>query len=326
MWEYALQLSFHFDFLANAISCLAARHLSILLPEDASYPTTAAAHLGRALSQFRHTLSGDFKSTHIDAFIATSLLLQYEIWTSTDDYSSSQDSSISFDMPIDRVFAFCSSLKKMFLNFLPTVRVQPSVFMPYIRRDPRSALMKMARISGNTLATYQSFFSYERPLSASSFNARILHTGDTDLVTSETWQRNVPMIKEVANTIDDIYKPIVTQLCLILAFLPESQPPDSIDRRSSVIPELLKHIHAFPVLCHGPFNSMIQQGDPHALLLLFHFYRAVRILIPETECWWIHKRARVSEVALEGLLVRQTTSEANTETFNSQESGVFGLG
>lgn len=307
VWEHALQLSFQFDFLANAILCISARHLSVLLPEDSSYSTTAAAHLGHALSQFRHRLSGDFKSTHIDAFIATSLLLQYEIWTSIDDYSSPQDDSISFGMPRDRIFAFCSSLKKMFLNCVPMICDQPSVFMPYITHDSRNVLIETAEISHNTLTAYQTIFSYERPLSANSFSPRISHTQGTNLATSEEWQHSTLNTTEIASPIDNCYKPIVTQLCLILSFLPESQPPNSIDLRFPMIPELVKHIHSFPVICHGCFNSMIQQGDPHALLLLFHFYRAVRILIPENECWWVHRRARVSEVALKDCLMRYAT-------------------
>jgi hypothetical protein len=314
VWEHALQVSFQFDFLANAILCVSARHLSVLLPEDSSYSTTAATHLGRALSQFRHALSGDFKSTHIDAFIATSLLLQYEIWTSIDDYSLPHDNSVSVSMPRDRIFAFCSSLKKMFLNCLPMLCDQPSVFMPYIRHDSRDVLIKAAGISRNTLTSYQTTFSYGRPLTPSSFNPRISHTRGTSLITSEQWQGSTPKTKEVANEIDDGYKPIVTQLCLILSFLPESEPADSTDPRSSMIPELVKHIHSFPVICHGPFNSMIQQGDSHALLLLFHFYRAVRMLIPTDECWWVHKRARLSEAALKSWLMRRTTAQADEET------------
>lgn len=313
VWEHALQLSFQFDFLANAILCLSARHLSVLLPEDSSYSTTAATHLGRALSQFRHQLSGDFKSTHIDAFIATSLLLQYEIWTSTDDYSLSQDNSVSFSMPRDRIFAFCSSLKKMFLNCLPILCDQPSVFMPYIRHDSRNVLIKTAGINNNTLTAYQTMFSYERPLSASSFSPRISHTRGTNLVASEEWRHSTLKTKEAASPINNCYKPIVTELCLILSFLPELEPANSIDLRFAIIPELVKHIHSFPVLCHGPLNSMIQQGDPHALLLLFHFYRAVRILIPADECWWVHKRARVSEAALKSWLMTRTTAQADEE-------------
>jgi hypothetical protein len=320
VWEQSLQLSFQFDFLANTILCVSARHLSVLLPEDTSYSTTAAAHLGRALSQFRHKLSGDFKSTHIDAFIATSLLLQYEIWTSTDDYSLPQDSSLSFDMPRDRIFAFCSSLKKMFLNCVPIICVQPSVFMPYIRHDSRASLIKTYQISNNTLIAYQTHFSYERPLGASSFNPRITHTRGTNLVTFEQWQNSTPKTQGVANLIDECYKPIITELCLILSFLPEAQSPGPVSKRLPQFPELVKHILSFPVICHGPFNSMIQQGDHHALLLLFHFYRAVRILIPENEFWWVHKRAKVSEVALKDWLMRQIIEQVDKETTKSSHA------
>lgn len=94
VWEQALQLSFQFEFLMNAILYVAARHLSILQPEDAAYPTAATGHLGHALSRFRLEVSNDFTSTHLDAFIATSVLVQYEIWTDT-DFFSRQDGVVS---------------------------------------------------------------------------------------------------------------------------------------------------------------------------------------------------------------------------------------
>lgn len=142
--------------------------------------------------------------------------------------------------------------------------------------DSRNVLINTAGIDNSTLTAYQTIFSYGRPLSASSFDPRISHTRGTNLVTSEEWQHSAPKTQEVMNLVDNCYKPIVPQLCLILSFLPESEPADSIDPRSLMIPELVKHIHSFPVICYIPFNSMIQHGDPNALLLLFHFYRAVR--------------------------------------------------
>ncbi len=36
---------------------------------------------------------------------------------------------------------------------------------------------------------------------------------------------------------------------------------------------------------------MVQHGDPHAVLLLYHFYRAVLILLPAEKYWWAQKRA-----------------------------------
>lgn len=307
VWEHALQLSFQFEFLANAIICVAARHLSFLQPEDTKYPTSAANHLCRALSQFRQELSKDFTSTHFDAFIATSLLLQYEIWTNTDDISPSEGPVTSSGLPRDSIFAFCSSLKKVFLKSVPLIASQPSVFMPYIRQDSRSVLVKAAKISTETLTAYQTFFSYYRPLDAELVNLTIPYTRGAGTPMLQLSQYTNLKTQEVSNPIEEGYAPIITQLCLILSFLPEANPREPVEIESLWFPDLVKHILSFPVICHGPFNSMIQQGDPHALLLLCHFYRAVRVLIPASECWWVHKRATLSEIALKEWLMDQIT-------------------
>ncbi|KAI0382113.1 hypothetical protein F5Y04DRAFT_58287 [Hypomontagnella monticulosa] len=48
-------------------------------------------------------------------------------------------------------------------------------------------------------------------------------------------------------------------------------------------------------LINKPDTEVIQQGDLHALTLLCHFYRAVRMLLPLEECWWAHRHAATSE-------------------------------
>ena len=295
----------------NAILCVAARHLAILQPEEATYPITAASHLCRALSRFRHELSNDFTLTHVDAFIATSLLFQYEIWTSTGICSPQDDGVVSFDPSRDRIFAFCSSLKKVFLKSVPLIIDQPSVFMPHIQYHPTNVLVGAAQISNATLTQYQDFFSYHRPLNLGLLNIPLPYTRGTDLAISNPWQNHVPKVQDAPDPIDDGYAPVIARLCLILSFLPEARPPDSISAESSLLPELAKYILSFPVMCHGPFASMVQQSDPHALLLLYHFYSAVRILLPPCEYWWAHKRATMSETFLRKWLTRESAKQVD---------------
>lgn len=122
VWGHALQLCFQYEFLMNATLSVAARHLAFLQPEDATYPTAASSHLCRALSGFRKALSKKFPWTHIDAFIATLVLLQHEVWTSPDVFSLQDDGMVSFDPSKDGIFAFCSSLKQVFVK---SVRLAP---------------------------------------------------------------------------------------------------------------------------------------------------------------------------------------------------------
>ncbi|KAK9236975.1 hypothetical protein V1525DRAFT_388921 [Lipomyces kononenkoae] len=310
VWGHALQLSFQFEFLTNAILCVAARHLAVLQPEDATYPAAASSHLCRALSLFRHELFNNFNSTNLDAFVATSFLLQYEMWISTDFFSPQDDGLVSFDPSRDRIFAFSSSLKEVFLKNVPLILHQPSVFMRYIQHNPGDILVGAAQISNGTLAKYHDYFSYHRPLSLKLLSIPLPYTRSTDLAISNPCH-HVPKTPDAPDPIEDGYAPVVTQLCLILSFLPETRPPEAVSADSPLLPDLARFIFSFPVLCRGPFVSMVQQSDPHALLLLYHFYRAVRILLPPDQCWWAHKRATVSETLLKEWLARESAKQAD---------------
>ncbi|XXH02617.1 hypothetical protein Hte_008996 [Hypoxylon texense] len=323
IWDHAVHLSFQFEFLMNTILCVAARHLAFLRPDDATYPRAAASHLCRALPGFRHELSNNFKLTHIDAFIATSLLLQYEAWTSTDFSPDQDDAAMSFDPTRDRVFAMGSSLKEVFLKSVPLLSGQPSKFLPLLRYNPMDNLVAAAKISNGTLAKYQQFFSYTRPISLELLDAPLPCSGDTDVAVSNLWQHPVSRARNEPEPVDDGYAPIIARLCLVLSFLPEAQPLEYNGAKTALFSDLARYILSFPIICHGPFavtqqgrrgpfSSMVQQGDPHALSLLYHFYRAAKILLPPDECWWAHKRAAVSEANLKEWLMKESTKQVDT--------------
>lgn len=52
---------------------------------------------------------------------------------------------------------------------------------------------------------------------------------------------------------------------------------------------------AFPILCIGPFLEMMMRGDSRALVLLYHFYRAARLMLRGPEAWWAKERSHVLE-------------------------------
>jgi len=118
------------------------------------------------------------------------------------------------------------------------------------------------------------------------------------------WE-DVHKILKVSDSEEMGYATIINELCLILSFLPEAQPSEPVRTKTSLLPELVRYIFTFPVMCRGPFASMVQQSDPHALLLLYHFYRAVRILLPPDEGWWAYKRAKLSETVLKAWLIAE---------------------
>ncbi|KAI1391658.1 uncharacterized protein F4822DRAFT_192467 [Hypoxylon trugodes] len=313
VWEHAIRLSFHFDFLMNVILCVAARHLAFLQPENTSYSRAAASHLSRALPRFRYELSNNFILTHIDAFISTSLLLQYEAWASTDISFPQNDDIVSLDPTRDRVFAMGSSLKEVFLKSLPLLADQPSKFLPLLQYNPADKLVAVGRINDSTVAKYLDFFSYDNPLDMKFLNPPPPCPRSKEMAPYNPWRHCIPHSQSEPDLdpIADGYAPVIARLCIILSFLPEAQPPNDDNTEPNFFSDLARYVLSFPIACYGPFSPMIQKGDPRALSLLYHFYRAARILLPRDECWWAQKRAALSENNLKEWLTKEITKQVD---------------
>ncbi|ERS99020.1 hypothetical protein HMPREF1624_04215 [Sporothrix schenckii ATCC 58251] len=319
-WAAALQLSVRFEFLANAVLCVSARHLASLsgptaAPEAAAYAAAAASHLCRALAGLRQELQTKdfFTATHLDAFIATSTLLQFELWSSTDVAPSNHGRRAGLDMERDRLFAFSASLKQVFLQNVPeALRHQPdSVFMPYIRRNPATALHEHARISDDTADAYRAFFAPRVPEKRlGSMKERFDETPPLLLrrknaSAASLWTpRNDPGTTNTAVSAEDGgYAHVLDGLCLLMSFLPEnpSCQPDATTPEPPSAPlqaDLARCVFSFPILCRGTFVSLLRKNDPDALFVLYHFYRTARLILPEPTCWWAHGRAVIMEQAL----------------------------
>lgn len=296
-WES--NLAFHHDFLMSAIFSVSARHLFTLQPSEKKHNIAASNHLSQALSQFQLELSLPNTSIpiNIDAFIATSVLLQYEVWSSTEFPSPSDRQELEFDPAHDKIFTLSSSLKQVFLKSFheyPSL-VESSILLQHVAKNPRDFLLEVSGISEKTITKYQDFFAYETSLTKEKINSTLplfQKANQSILPASE---------QEHESSEPRSYTTIINTLTLILSFLPETQPETeefTNDGKSRLSPELIRYIWSFPFTCRGPFVTLIQKSDPHALFVLYHFYRAVRILLPRDECWWAYERAKVWEVVL----------------------------
>jgi hypothetical protein len=197
------------------------------------------------------------------------------------------------------MFQFCASLKEVFLrSFPPQQSVESSLFVPYIRDHSMDALVDAAPISRATLTTFQTFFSQQTVLAVDMLTPPFLYIRHADLVPQEDWLQQVhfPTTKESI-------APVATWLCLLLSYLPESEPPIPVDADSCLMPKLARYIFSFPIMARGYFATLVQKRDVHALVLLYHFYRAARMLLPKDMYWWAHKRAFGMELLLRETLV-----------------------
>ncbi|TGJ83410.1 hypothetical protein E0Z10_g5350 [Xylaria hypoxylon] len=295
----------------NAILCIAARHLTVIHPDDPTYRTAAASHLCRASSGLRGELSRGGTSIHFDAFLATSILFYYDTWTNADYFLPREEDERVPDAWTDRVFGFSYSLKKTLLTGFKRPWEQPSVFRQSLTKNPGDEIAAAFQISPDRLAEYEDFFSYHRPLSLEMLNNPPANAVDEDQINPGFGLGHVFQTQVALDPAEDAYVPVVRQLCLILPFLSQDQFPDSTSNPdpSSMLPLLAKFILSFPLLGWGAFPSLIERGDSHALFLLYHFYRAARILLSHKDWWWAHKRAVVAEGVLRERLINEITNQ-----------------
>ncbi|KAI8630376.1 hypothetical protein F5Y19DRAFT_429816 [Xylariaceae sp. FL1651] len=311
-WEHALQLSFQFEFLMNAILCVSARHLAVLSSEDATYQTVATSHLCHASSGLRQELSKGGSSVNFDAFLATSILLYYDTWTSVDYFSPQSPGDIMSDAWTDRVFGFSFSLKKTLLTGFQHSCEEPSRFRKQLLYTPSEVLAQATKISDDRLAEYKEFFSYHRPLRLEMLNTPLPSTLGIDESNSDRPINGILGTGAAFDAPDNAYAQVVSRLCLILPFLSQAESLSSgSSNESHLLPVLAKYILSFPLLGYSPFPTMIERGDEHALLLLYHFYRAVRILLSPADWWWAHKRAVVAEAVLRDRLISAIAKQSN---------------
>lgn len=305
LWGHASRLCHEFEFLMDSILCIAARHLAHLQPEEPKYSGAAVHNLCRALSGFRSALSNNLVVVHPDAFVATSILLQFEVWANTDPFLPRGNKVVHFNPSMDPLFSFCSSVKEMFLREFPAHAVQRSFFMHHIRRASEQALSPVSDGSQSASFELQDFLSYDRPVTTDLLRldfATVSNKGKSG--SGQSQHQTTTELQDNAQSNLKGYQNALSQLCIISALLletrnlgPHSIPPSSLTR-------LARHVFSFPIMCRGAFASMVIEEDPHALLLLYHLYRAVRILLPSNEYWWTSNRARILESSLEAWIIQ----------------------
>ncbi|KAF2673198.1 hypothetical protein BT63DRAFT_149291 [Microthyrium microscopicum] len=284
VWANALQLCFKYDFLKNAVLSLSARHLAFLQPKDTTYSVTATSLLCRAIAQLREELSKTPGLTHPDAFIATSILFQFEIWTNTD---LARDGV--FDPSGEHLFTFNRSLKDLFLRNSPLLSKQSSVLLKTIQHNHTVDLAASAQRSNVEVSKRQRSFSKE-------FSMTRMMRRDLPCATDAS---HIDLLEIFGGDIA-VYSSVINHICLILSFSPDA----TTTATGLVSSQCIRYITSFPLTCGEPFAAMVHQSEPYALLLLYHFYHAITFLLRSDQYWWVHKRVTASETIVKACLAR----------------------
>ncbi|KAK6446912.1 hypothetical protein FP744_10003162 [Trichoderma asperellum] len=320
-WDYALQLSFSFPTLMHAILCESARHLSFLFPDEQRYATAATTHLIRTLNLYRNELSVEFTPSNIDAFLTTTILLVVEMWSNVEFAVLGPNGTMTYDPLKDHIFQHSLGVLHVFLSCVPLSFHKPSPFLPHIRHSSRTVLVSAAKLSKESFENFRRFFSYDRPISSSLLSIPLPFIRNSDLAPESSLAVEVPKLAEIGPSMSKeagyslkSYYGIVDRICLISSFLPEARDGEFEALNPELTRNISRYLLIFPLLCDQQFVSMVRHGDLHAMVLLYHFYRAVRVLVPPTEHWWAQERASLAETVIESWILRECArNEASTQ-------------
>lgn len=288
----------------HAILCISARHLAYLKPDEPLYDIAAAFHLEHTVSMFRQDINQEFTASNVDLFMTTALLIYFEIWTETEFLVEDSAGLITLDLSKDRIFRLAGGLIEIFLSSGPVMYEKPSSFLVHIMHSPRRVLTSAIQLNKETLASFQDFFSYNRPLRYEQLSVTSAFKDHSEQGSYES------MAGEPSEEVLDFsvaHQDVVARLAALLPFLPELQGPEFPEVTEQLMPDLTRYVFSFFPKIHLYAEQTITGQDPKGLLLLYHFYRAVRILLGAPNCWWTHKRARL----LEPLLDERLQNELN---------------
>jgi hypothetical protein len=73
---------------------------------------------------------------------------------------------------------------------------------------------------------------------------------------------------------------------------------DSCGRREARSSDVMRYVTVFPMMCFGPLLELISSGDSRMLILLFHIYHVVGVLLYEEKYWWCKTRVEVMQKAI----------------------------
>lgn len=302
LWDEAIRLSLDCESLMHAILCLAAEHLAFLLPEEPQYEMAAATHLSQTLRLFQQDLAETVTALNADCHLTTATLLSYIVWNEIDTLPTGADSLLTVNALEDRVFSIGRGTLQMFMSASFWISRQQSIFMPHVVYSPRVTLCHFISLSDTIIDLYQSFFDYDRPLTADRLSIpNYFSSLGAETVNEKDLASHFDLPNEAPEAVE-AYTLVIRRLCIILSFLPEMRSLRTEKAYEDVLPDLARYIFTFPIVCFRECEALARRQDPKWWLVLYHFYRAARIVLPD-HFWWAQRRSRLMESLLKELLL-----------------------
>lgn len=136
------------EYLMRAILSLAAKHLSILRPQDPRYAEAAILLLSKSTRLFRESLSTPMTADTCDALVGTSVLINYMAWTDLGFLDGQRilecPEEGGLDMSGDLLFLLGSGVHQVFSSSFHVFHENHSVFIKVAQYHPCEKLEKEA--------------------------------------------------------------------------------------------------------------------------------------------------------------------------------------
>jgi hypothetical protein len=204
----------------------------------------------------------------------------------------------------------------LFMNAMEFITTNDSIFSTLVRHRPRNSILCALRDIPDVPEELEFFFSQSYTLMTGTSSPQIVTSVLADALKPvvSPYCTHIPpkcptepnILQESDPSLFPAFMDAASRLSLLLALFPNlptlTTTPSSCTTLPSNFPpltDLARYFFSFPTRSTGPFSALVRLNDPRALLLLFYFYRAVRVLLPAEQCWWSCARTEYLEKELE---------------------------
>ncbi|KAI8950327.1 hypothetical protein F4801DRAFT_602388 [Xylaria longipes] len=319
IWQQVLPWSFQEPYIMSTILCFAATHLSTLRPQDPRYSDIAVKLLGKSVSLFSEKLSSPITVRNSEALISVSILLHYISWSRIEFIEKKERLSyhqgnnlLTSHLSNDPLLQLSFGVRGILYEAYHVLAGSNSVFLTMGLYSPVYVIEEAILLQGEDPWRFVNHFMgiSDDPLLVHDYRADMsprwekvpgcpLGSGPNTEMTSAA-PRHAPKAQEVA--FEGIAKRLSLLFCLVLMSTSPSHSASQTLIRLQL--DIERFFFSFPIHYSSAFRDLALQGDPRALIMLCHFYRAARILFTGPRTWWARQRSRV----IESLILQDLTS------------------
>jgi hypothetical protein len=297
----------------HTILSLAATHLCTIQSHTHQYYCAELQLQASAASLFSERLSSPITAQNSEALIAASILMQYISWSNLKFLDNEDQPGLSDDP----LFGLSSGVKCLYAKTLPTLWGRDSPFLTAVLYTPKVAIAEAIIQDGQDPRRFVDHFMaiWDDPRYRSADLTRDHNTFQQrpnsfhgcpqpcrvrPQITASSPQR-------ACDTQRTDFGRIAERLSLLfcLVAMSVSAQPSTSESLARLLPDIERCVFTFPVLYSSVFSRNALQHDVRAKVILYHFYRAARLLLTGPATWWACKRSHV----LESLFLRELRSK-----------------